>query len=262
MKVVLFAGGQGIRLREHSERIPKPMVPIGYRPVLWHLMKYYAHFNHKDFVICLGYRADAIKEYFLNYNEAMSNDFTLSNGGRGIDLLTSDIHDWRITFADTGLHANIGRRLRAVRKYVQGDDIFLANYGDVLTNAPLNDFIDEFKRSNKIAAFISVRPSYSFHVVNIRDDNLVTSIEPVAGADIWLNAGFFMFRQEIFDYLHEGEELVEEPFNRLLKEEQLMAFKYSGFWAPMDTLKDHQTLQELHDGGRAPWALWSGDSRD
>ena len=262
MKVVLFAGGQGIRLREHSERIPKPMVPIGYRPVLWHLMKYYAHFSHKDFVICLGYRADAIKEYFLNYNEAMSNDFTLSKGGRGIDLLSSDIQDWRITFAETGLHSNIGGRLRAVRKYVQGEDVFLANYGDVLTNAPLDEFIDEFKRSDKIAAFISVRPSYSFHVVGIRDDNIVTSIEPVAGSDIWLNAGFFMFRQEIFDYLHEGEELVEEPFNRLLKEEQLMAFKYSGFWAPMDTLKDHQTLQELHDSGRAPWALWSGVSHD
>lgn len=262
MKVVLFAGGQGIRLREHSERIPKPMVPIGYRPVLWHLMKYYAHFNHRDFVLCLGYRADVIKDYFLNYNEAMSNDFTLSNGGRGIDLLSSDIHDWRITFADTGLNANIGQRLRAVRKYVQGESMFLANYGDVLTNAPMNDLIDEFKRSNKIAAFLAVRPSYSFHVVNIRDDQVVSDIEPVAASDIWLNAGFFIFRQEIFDYMHEGEELVEEPFKRLVKEEQLMAFKYSGFWAPMDTLKDHQTLEEVHNSGRAPWALWNGSHRD
>jgi glucose-1-phosphate cytidylyltransferase len=262
MKVVLFAGGQGIRLREHSERIPKPMVPIGYRPVLWHLMKYYAHFNHRDFVLCLGYRADVIKEYFLNYNEAMSNDFTLSNGGRGIDLLSSDIHDWRITFADTGLHANIGQRLRAVRKYVQGEEYFLANYGDVLTNAPMNELIDEFKRQHKIAAFIAVRPSYSFHVVQVRDDNVVSGIEPVAASDIWLNAGFFIFRQEIFDYLHEGEELVEEPFNRLVKEEQLMAFKYSGFWAPMDTLKDHQSLEETYTTGRAPWALWNDMSRD
>ena len=262
MKVVLFAGGQGIRLREHSERIPKPMVPIGYRPVLWHLMKYYAHFNHKDFVMCLGYRADVIKEYFLNYNEAMSNDFTLSSGGRGIDLLSSDIHDWRITFADTGLHANIGQRLRAVRKYVQGEEYFLANYGDVLTNAPMNEFIDEFKRQNKVAAFLAVRPSYSFHVVEIRDDRTVSGIEPVAASDIWLNAGFFIFKQEIFDYLHEGEELVEEPFNRLVRENQLMAFKYGGFWAPMDTLKDHQSLEEVYNTGRAPWALWHGASRD
>lgn len=262
MKVVLFAGGQGIRLREHSERVPKPMVSIGYRPVIWHLMKYYAHFDHNDFLMCLGYRADVIKEYFLNYNEAMSNDFTLSGGGRQVDLLSSDIQDWQITFADTGLNANVGQRLRAVRKYLHGEEIFLANYGDVLTNAPLNDLIDDFRRQHKLAAFLAVRPSYSFHVVQVRDDRVVTGIEPVASSDIWLNAGFFMFRQEIFDYLHEGEELVEEPFARLAREEQLIAFKYGGFWAPMDTLKDHQSLEELYNTGRAPWTVWNRTSLD
>ncbi|MFL6192326.1 MAG: sugar phosphate nucleotidyltransferase, partial [Actinomycetes bacterium] len=141
MKVVLFCGGLGLRLRDHSERVPKPMVPIGYRPILWHIMKYYAHHGHRDFTLCLGYKADVVKQYFLDYNEALSNDFVLDgNGGREagrIELLGSDIHDWRITFADTGLHANIGQRLVAVRRYVESEDVFLANYGDVLTDAPL-----------------------------------------------------------------------------------------------------------------------------
>ena len=140
MKVVLFCGGLGQRLRDHSERVPKPMIPIGYRPILWHIMKYYAHFGHRDFTLCLGYKADVVKQYFLNYNEALSNDFVLDGNGGGeparVELLGSDIHDWRITFADTGLHANIGQRLVAVKRYVEGEEVFLANYGDVLTYAP------------------------------------------------------------------------------------------------------------------------------
>ena len=128
MKVVLFCGGLGMRLREYSESIPKPMVPVGYRPILWHVMKYYAHFGHKDFILCLGYRADVIKEYFLDYNECLSNDFTLSQGARKIELANSDIDSWRITFVDTGMQANIGQRLKAVQPYLEGEEAFLANY--------------------------------------------------------------------------------------------------------------------------------------
>ena len=149
MKVVLFCGGRGLRLREHSEAIPKPMVPIGYRPILWHVMRYYAHFGHRDFILCLGYRGDAIKDYFLHYNEAVSNDFVLSDGGRQIELLSSDIADWRITFADTGLDTTIGERLRRVRHHLEGEEIFLANYGDTLTDAPLDRLVEEFRAARR-----------------------------------------------------------------------------------------------------------------
>ncbi len=261
MKVVLFAGGQGIRIREYSERVPKPMVPVGYRPILWHNMKYYSHFGYKDFVLCLGYQADVIKRYFLQYDECVSNDFILS-GGQDIRLLSSDIDTWRITFADTGLHANIGQRLVAARKYLEDEEIFLGNYGDVLSDAPMDQFVEEFKQSRNVAAFISVRPSYSFHLVSTAPTGLVDGIEPVATSDIWLNGGFFIFRREIFDYIYEGEELVEEPFRRLINEQKLMTFRYDGFWAPMDTIKDQQSLEDMFNSGCPPWAVWSGVRRD
>ncbi len=178
MKVVLFCGGQGLRLREYSETIPKPMVMIGYRPILWHVMRYYAHFGHRDFVLCLGYKADVIKEYFLRYNEAVSNDFVLSDGGKTLTLLSSDIADWRIALVDTGLRTNVGQRLRAVRSHLDGEDMFLANYGDVLTDAPLDHFIEEFTASGKIGAFLAVKPrSYTFHVVEFSDEHLVQRID-------------------------------------------------------------------------------------
>src|ERR1700745_3946606 len=144
MKVVLCWGGPGTRLRDYSEKIPKPLVPLGYRPILWHVMKYYAHFGHTDFILCLGYRADAIKNYFLNYSECASNDFVLSSGGKNLELINSDIHNWRITFADTGINSNIGQRLKGVQKYLQGEDEFLANYSDGLTDLPLPKQLEHF----------------------------------------------------------------------------------------------------------------------
>ena len=159
MKVVLFCGGRGIRLRELSEAIPKPMVTIGYRPILWHVMRYYAHFGHRDFILCLGYRADAIKEYFLRYEEALSNDFVLSDGGRQIELLGSDIQDWRITFADTGLDTTIGERLSLVRRHLEGEELFLANYGDTLTDAPLDRIVAEARSSGAVATLAQRPPA-------------------------------------------------------------------------------------------------------
>jgi glucose-1-phosphate cytidylyltransferase len=260
MKVVLFCGGLGLRLRDHSERIPKPMVPIGYRPILWHVMKYYAHFGYREFVLCLGYKADVVKEYFLNYNEALSNDFVLSGNGGGdrsrVELLGSDIHDWRITFADTGLQANIGQRLRAVRRHVDDQEVFLANYGDVLTDAPMSEMVDDFLGRDVVAAFVSVKPTYSFHVVDARDDGTVERLDDVNAADIWINGGYMILRREIFDYLEEGDELVQEPFQRLMKQNLLVTYRYEGFWAPMDTLKDQQHLESLYEAGRPAWALW------
>ena len=256
MKVVLFCGGLGMRLREYSETLPKPMVNIGYRPIIWHLMKYYAHYGHTDFILCLGYRGDAIKEYFLNYDECLSNDFVLSGGGKNVTLHARDIEDWTITFVDTGSQANIGQRLVAVRRHVENEEIFLANYTDQLSDLPLDHYIDDFRRRDKLAGFVSVRPNHTFHVVSVGDDNLVKSVRHVSRAGLWINGGFFAFRPGVFDYIEEGEELVEEPFNRLIRDHQLLAFKHTGFWACMDTFKDKQRFDTLYATGNTPWEVW------
>ncbi len=261
MKVVLFCGGLGMRLREHSESVPKPMVPIGYRPVLWHVMKYYAHFGHKEFILCLGYKADAIKDYFLNYNEAISNDFVLTGGGRDVRLINSDIHDWTITFVDTGINASIGQRLMSVREHVENEEMFLANYSDGLTNLPLPDHIEALRNSGKVASFISVKPTHSFHIVSFDDTDSVTDIRHLTDTNVWINGGYFVFTSRIFDYMNDGEELVVEPFQRLIKKKQLISYPYEGFWASMDTLKDKQLLEELHASGAGPWQVWK-DTED
>ena len=260
MKVVLFCGGLGLRLREASDKIPKPMVPIGYRPILWHVMRYYAHFGHKDFILCLGYKADVVKDYFLRYNEALSNDFVLSDGGQRMELFSSDIHDWTITFCDTGLQANIGQRLVAVRQHLEDEELFLANYGDVLTDAPLAELVEDFKQRDAVAAFVRVPPSYSFHVVGMKDEHHVSHIEDVKTTGLWLNGGYFIFRQAIFDYLYEGEELVQEPFQRLIQENKLISYPHEGFWAPMDTVKERQALETMFESGNPPWAVWQDRS--
>jgi glucose-1-phosphate cytidylyltransferase len=256
MKVVLFCGGMGMRMREYSENIPKPMVPIGTRPILWHVMKYYAHFGHKDFVLCLGYKADAIKSYFLNYDECVSNDFVLSEGGKNVQLLGQDIVDWRITFVDTGLNSNIGMRLKSVEKHVQDEEFFLANYTDGLSDVPLQKIVQIFRRSKRVACFVSVKPRATFHLIKTNVAGIVKSISPISG-DAWINGGFFVLRPEIFQYMRDGEELVEEPFHRLIAERQLLTYTHNGFWACMDTYKEKQELDELFTRGKAPWTVWN-----
>jgi glucose-1-phosphate cytidylyltransferase len=255
MKVVLFCGGLGTRLREYGDHVPKPLVPIGYRPVIWHVMKYYAHFGHRDFILCLGYKADKIKQYFLNYEEWVSNDFTMSNGGKSIDMKRTDIHDWNITFVDTGLKTNIGSRLQMVAPYLEGEEYFMANYSDGLTDHPLPQMIDSFKASGKVASFLISPPSQTFHVVKADANNHVTNIRYVRDTDILVNCGFFVFRKEIFDYMRPGEELVLDPFSRLIEADQLMAFRAERFYA-MDTFKEQQELTDLFERGEAPWEVW------
>jgi glucose-1-phosphate cytidylyltransferase len=255
MKVVIFCGGMGTRLREYSEHIPKPLVNIGYRPILWHVMKYYAHFGHKDFILCLGYKADMIKNYFLNYNEYVSNDFVLAKGGKDVSLIQSDIHDWRITFVDTGLKSNIGTRLKKVQRYLEGEEMFLANYSDGLTDMHLPTMIDTFTSSSKTAAMVCPVPSQSFHVVDVGEDRQVKKIQYVRDAGIVINGGFFIFKQQIFDYIREGEELVIEPFQRLIDEGQLLGYRYDRYWA-MDTFKEQQELSDMDSQGTAPWEVW------
>jgi len=259
MKVVLFCGGFGTRLRDYSDDVPKPMVPVGYRPVLWHVMKYYASFGHTDFVLALGYKADVIKHFFLNYDEAISNDFVMSAGGRQVDMLATDIDDWTITFVDTGVAASIGERLLAVRRYLANDAMFMCNYSDGLTDLPLDTYLKAFEESDRVAQFLAVEPQLSYHRVEADETGRVLDIRPVHGSGLWINGGYFVFRSEIFDYIEEGEELVVEPFRRLMQAGKLAAHRYDGFWAPMDTFKDKQLLDDLWASGRAPWQVWKQD---
>jgi glucose-1-phosphate cytidylyltransferase len=255
MKVVLFCGGLGMRIREYPEPVPKPMITVGYRPILWHVMKYYAHYGHKDFILCLGYKADAVKDYFLNYNECLSNNFSLSNGGKKVRLFNSDIHDWNITFVDTGIQANVGQRLKAVEEYLDGEEVFLANYSDGLTDLPLPGYIDHFLSRDRVASFLAVCPPYTSHFVSF-DGDVVSGVQPVREAGLWINGGFFVFRKEIFRYMRDGEELVEQPFARLIEGGQLLGHRYHGYWSCMDTFKDRQQLDELYTRGEAPWEVW------
>ena len=256
MKVVLFCGGLGTRLREHSDTIPKPLVNVGYRPILWHLMRYYAHFGHKDFILCLGYRGDLIREFFLDYRAAMSTDFVLSKGGARIELFDEGIDDWRITFIDTGMHSNLGQRLLRVRHFLQNEDVFLANYSDGLSDLPLDRHVAHFLKGSAVASFLSVRPSQSFHAVHSDESGVVRAIEPVSASDYWINGGFFCLRREIFDYIQQGEELVEQPFQRLLAQRKLSTLRYDGYWAAMDTFKDKITLDRMEARGDCPWMVW------
>lgn len=256
MKVVLFCGGLGTRLREHSDTIPKPLVNVGDRPIIWHLMRYYAHYGHNEFILCLGYRGDLIRSYFLNYDECMLNDFTLSEGGKRIELASRDIDDWKITFVDTGLNSNIGMRLSLVRKYLDKEETFLANYSDGLSDLPLDQHIDTFKESGAIGGFAAVHPKQSFHCVNTEPNGMVSSIGDMSGGELRINGGFFCFNNRIFDYMREGEELVEQPFTRLVEDKQLWANQYDGFWAAMDTYKDKVNFDKHHADGNCPWMVW------
>lgn len=262
MKVVLFCGGLGTRLRDYSETIPKPMVKIGYRPILWNVMKYYAHFGHKEFILALGHKADVIKDYFVHYDETISNDFVYTRGGNGIKLLNSDIDDWKITFVDTGIQSNIGMRLMKVRKYLQGDEVFLANYADGLTDMHLPAMISHFEyQPDKVASFMTYRPTASFHIVQADHDGVVKAIEPISCANLWLNTGYFILRSSIFDYMEYGEELVVEPFQRLIAGKKLTTYHYKGFWQAMDTFKDKMLLDDLQRSGNPPWNVWSREEK-
>ena len=235
------------------------MVPIGYRPILWHVMRYYAHYGHKDFILCLGTKSDVIKDYFLNYNECVSNDFVLSSGGSQINLLNSDIHDWKITFVNTGITSNIGQRLKAVERHLEGESVFLANYADGLSDLPLPTMIDYFHERQAVAAFMAVRPPQSWHAVTMDDNGTVESVRAIKDAGVRMNGGYFVLSHEIFDYMRDGEELVLEPFQRLIDCGKLSAYKYDGFWGCMDTFKEKQRLDDMYSNGDAVWEVWKDE---
>jgi glucose-1-phosphate cytidylyltransferase len=261
MKVVLFCGGQGTRLRDYSEKIPKPLVPVDGRPILWHIMRYYAFFGHKDFIICLGYKGEAIKNFFLNYNECLTNDFVLNNAEAKVEVLDHDVRDWRITFVDTGQNTNIGGRLLRVKRYLKDEEIFLVNYSDTLTDLNLNEMISQFSKTGAVAGFCCVKPPYSYHLVSLGDQGSVAEISQINQSGLWMNGGYMVLRKEIFEKFSEGEELVVEGFQRLIGEQRLYAHQYEGFWTCMDTFKEKQTLDDMVQEGNTPWQVWKAASQ-
>ena len=259
MKVVIFCGGRGTRMREYSPTVPKPLVPIGPRPILWHMMRYYAHYGHREFILCLGYAGDQIKKYFMEYAEWESNDFVLErNGGteHEVRLLGSDLDDWRITFVDTGLNSLMGERLRRIRPHVTDDDEFLVNYADCLTDCDLGSVIDFHRERDAVATVLSVPPTQSFHVVDADENGIVSRVGSADHSGVWINGGYMVMRQEIFDVLGPGEELVEEPFARLAAQGRLAAYRHRGNWIGIDSFKERQEMEELFIAGNSWWTPW------
>ena len=255
MKVVIFCGGLGVRMGEETQRIPKPMIKLGSRPILWHIMRYYASWGYNDFILCLGYKGEAIKEYFLGYNEALFNDFTLNGRGAGaeVELLTRDVGTWRITFADTGMQSTIGDRLKAIEHYLDDDDILMATYGDGLADVDLHDLLAKFEESGKLVMFAWVRPHFHAHLVEADESGTVSTVRAMNSGDVRINGGFFVMRKSVLDWIEPGDEFVEETFARLIPRGEIGVYLHDGFFGPMDTIKDRQWLEGLLESGRAPW---------
>lgn len=260
MKVVIFCGGMGLRMRDASALVPKPMVTVGRRPLLWHQMAYYAHFGHTDFVLCTGYKGEVVEAYFRDALHGCTDVFVLENGHERIEIERPDMSGWRVELVDTGIEANIAQRLLSARPHLEGEEMFLANYGDVLSDVDLDALVGAFARTERTAAMLSVRPPRSFHVVEMGEaDGMfhqVDSLGEFGRADVWINGGFFVFRPGVFDAIRPGEELVERPFQRLAARGELLAHRYEGFWQPMDSLKDQQQLEDMWAAGEDRWSVW------
>jgi glucose-1-phosphate cytidylyltransferase len=257
MKVVVLCGGKGTRLREETEYRPKPLVDVGGRPILWHIMKIYAHYGFRDFVLCLGYRGNMIKEYFLNY-EAMNNDFTMCLGSESrIQYHGShEEQNFRVTAIDTGLETMTGGRLRRVAKYLD-DDTFLLTYGDGLADVNVAEVVAFHKSHGKLATLTTVRPSSRYGVLEMEDGGTVAGFAEKPSIEGWINAGFFVFDRRILDYIDSDECVLEHaPLNRLARESQLMAYQHPGFFFAMDTYREYLQLNELWASSQAPWKVW------
>ena len=260
MKIVILCGGQGTRIRDVSEDLPKPMLPIGNYPILLHLMKYYAHFDLKDFILCLGYKGQVIKDFFLNY-EAHTKDLTVTLGSRSEIEYYGDHSetDWKVTLANTGLHAMTGARIKCVQKYLLDEDNFMLTYGDGLGDIDLNRLASFHRSHKKILTVTGVRPPGRFGELISNAEYLATEFneKPQTTAGL-ISGGFFVCRKEIFNYIDDGEGLVfeEAPMQKLVKEKQMMVYEHLGFWQPMDTYREYKLLNELFESGKAPWVKW------
>jgi len=256
VRAVILAGGMGTRLREETEFRPKPMVEVGGRPILWHIMKNLAQQGLNDFVVCLGYKGDQIRDFFLNY-ESRINDVTVQLGKNGTSIIhgRSLEEDWRITLADTGLETMTGGRLSAVQDHLKGDR-FLCTYGDGLADVNLDSLLSFHSSHGKLATVTAVRPITRFGALEIEDDDSVVNFSEKPRAEKWINGGFFIFEPAIFEYLKKNSILEREPLERIASEGQLKAFKHEGFWQPMDTYREMQELNSLWDAKAAPWKNW------
>lgn len=256
MKVVLFCGGYGTRMREYSQRLPKPLADVRNHPILWYVMKYYAHYGFNDFILCLGFRADIIQSYFEHYLFHKSGDFQFIDGGKKITLLGEDIKNWNITFVDSGVNATIGDRLLSAQPYIGENEWFMANYSDAVTSMHLPDLIEYAQRQNKIACLTAVHPNHSFHTIKMNESGLVQKVEDLRDAGVLINGGYFVLNHEIFRYLQPGEELVVEAFNRLIQRDELCAYRYDGTWSCVDTYKDRESMEQMMNAGSADWLVW------
>lgn len=256
MKAVIFAGGYGTRLSERTESMPKPMVEIGGRPILWHIMKIYSHYGVKDFVICCGYKQQVIKEYFANFF-LYNSDVTFDLANNRMDIHNSTSEDWRVTLVDTGLDTMTGGRLKRVQKYV-GDERFFLTYGDGVADIDIAETLNAHIASGKVLSMTVYQPQGKLGVVDIEDDDNVRGfIEKPRSGGNWINAGFFVCEPAVFDVLEGDHEMFEQaPMQRLVADNQVHAFKHYGFWRPMDTLHDNKELNKLWNEDKAPWRIW------
>ncbi len=255
MKVIILAGGRGTRISEETEVLPKPMIPTGGKPILWHIMKTYSHFGFNDFIICLGYKGYAIKEYFDNYF-LHSSDLTLDLGTNSMKVLGSKAEPWKVTLIDTGLETMTGGRIKRIEKYVE-EKTFLLTYGDGIGNVDINKVIEFHKSKGKLATVTAVQLEGRFGALNIEKNDKVSSfIEKPRGDGAWINGGFFVLEPGIFKYIKDDSVIWEkEPLEKLAKDDQLNAYKHNGFWKCMDTLRDKVELDQLWNAGNAPWKL-------
>lgn len=256
MKAVILAGGFGTRLSESTNLIPKPMVEIGGKPILWHIMKIYSYYGINEFIICCGYKQYVIKEYFANYFRH-NCDMTVDIATNAVEILDNHSEKWKVTMVDTGLHTMTGGRLKRVQRYV-GAEPFCLTYGDGVADVDIALSIDLHQKSRKYLSMMAYQPGGRLGILDINDDGTVESfIEKPAETGTWINAGFFVCEPAIFNYLHGDDEMFEkEPMQRILQEKQLHAYKHSGFWKPMDTLRDNTELNVMWEQGNAPWKIW------
>ncbi|MBX9696594.1 MAG: glucose-1-phosphate cytidylyltransferase [Alphaproteobacteria bacterium] len=258
MKTVILAGGYGTRIRDVTHDIPKPMIPVGNHPIIWHIMKGYAHYDMKDFILCLGYKSDVIKDYFLNYQNRQS-EFTLDLATQYIQYHSHyTAEDWRITFAETGLNAQTGARVFRVKKYIEKDDCFMLTYGDGVGDVNIKDLLAFHKSHGKLVTVTGGHPPGRFGELDIEGDHVIGFNEKPQATEGWISSGFFVCNRKFLDYLTPEEDLILErkPLESVVQDNQMMVYKHEGFWHPMDTSRDYLLLNQLWDHNKAPWKTW------
>ena len=256
MKVVLFCGGYGMRMRDGVNDVPKPMALVGDQPLLWNVMRFYAHYGHREFILALGYGAHHITDFFANYDPTQHNDFRMRPGAGPSVAEVDDVPNWDISFVHTGIETPIGERLRRVRARLGDDEIFMANYADVLTDVDLHEMEAQFRARDAAASLLAVRPEQAFHMVDTDERSMLTGIRSVSELNVRENGGYFILTPEIFDHLGEGEELVTHAIPRLARTGRVYAHRHDGFWMPADTVKERSVMDSMARNGTRPWAIW------